>query len=640
MVVDRMLKNDSVSWLDGIINEDARKLIELDSPTIRVVAGPGSGKTTCLKRRIQRLVQKDQIDPEQMFVGTFTRTIAKELKDSLDAQVKVSTVHSLAYEMLREYPNACQGMQLRFLLQYEEDMLLYDIMGKMPIRDLYACRRELKQLQSDKAQRAIISNARLDGAIEDWLRKHRAMLIGDTVYLCVVGLDSQDIHPGQFDYVMIDEYQDLTAAEQEFVDRIWSRNGTLLVMGDDDQSIYSFRFNHPQGIEKFLAEHPECKDLTFNHNYRCGKHILDAANLMMAKAGSKKPEMILARDTVGSLKAVVWDTLDCEITGLAKYIREHAEETFLVLVPRRFIGYRLAKDIGDDAKTAFHEQVLDHPITQEVFATASLLADAEDFVAARTYLGFHGTKQKRAPRCNADAYSGMPPDIGGHDLIYCIANGEIPVSGNGQRNIKERAKTAVRLIERNLSANEIIDLLFNEELAQGECNDEKRDWLIDNLQELHDAAHEHLANQDTPDLSKVMATLRYRISTRAPLSNAEPQEPRVKIMTLHSAKGIEADNVIIAGIAEQFMPGRNTDSEERREQTRLLYVAITRARDSLIISWPRLVQMRDMDSNNGAGKQIETHDGVKYYRTSRSSLLPPSLPAIIPGKQLRHHTSE
>ena len=114
-------------WLIGIEGEEARELIESDAPVIRVIAGPGSGKTTCLKRRIQRLVQSDSVNPEQVFAGTFTRAIARELAEALGEKVRVSTLHSLAYEMLRKYPAARQGMELRFLLKYEEDTLLYDV---------------------------------------------------------------------------------------------------------------------------------------------------------------------------------------------------------------------------------------------------------------------------------------------------------------------------------------------------------------------------------------------------------------------------------------------------------------------------------------------------------------------------------
>ena len=589
---------DTRPWIEGIEGSAAQDLIESNSRVIRVVAGPGSGKTTCLKRRIQRLVQKDKVSPTTIFVGTFTRAIAKELRESLGAQVRVSTLHSLAYELLRKYPAACQGMRLRFLLKYEEDALLYDVEDvASAIGDLHKRREALRLLQASRAQRTEYENAPFAGAIRRWLQKHRGMLIGEVVYLCVTGLESEDILPGMFNYVVIDEYQDLTAAEQELVRLIWSRSGALTVLGDDDQSIYGFRFNHPEGITDFANIWPQHKDLTFSDNRRCGERILKTANLMMAEAGSKKPPMTWKSTRIGELRPVQWETLEDEVDGLKEYVCRKSDETFLILVPRRFIGYRLADAIGDDAKTAFSEQVLEHPIAQESFATASLLADPEDFVASRAYLGFHGTKREHAVRRNAVAYASVTGDVGGHDLIRKIASGAINVVGTGQTHIKSRAKKADQLISRSLPATTIVDLLFDDSLATEEEDDEKRRWLIEDLRELRTAAHELLSAQSAPSLSKVMSTLRYRIATRAPLKTSDDQEPRVKIMTLHSAKGLEADNVILAGIADQLMPGKETDSEVIAEQRRLLYVAVTRARESLIISWPRRIKTADLMTN-------------------------------------------
>ena len=632
--VNTMTESDS-PWLEGIDGPEARKLVESNEQVIRVNAGPGSGKTTCLQSRIQRLMKKDNIDPSRIFVGTFTRAIARELRDKIDNRIKVSTLHSFAYEQLRNNPEACQGMKLRFLLQYEENSLLYDIKDSIPeIDTIHKRRKVLRKLQASIAQRTEFSDARLASAVRYWLLRHRAMLIEDVVYLCVVALESHDVSPGSFDYVIIDEYQDLTAVEQELVKLIWSKNGGLTVMGDDDQSIYGFRFNYPNGIKDFGRDWEHFEDLEFINNYRCGEQILEIANQMMAEVGSTKPEMRAKSSQTGKCIPVHWESLEDEIAGLARYIRTHANQTFLVLVPRRFIGYALAEAIGEDAKTAFSEQILEHPIAQESFTAASLLADPMDFVATRAYLGFRGKEPRHASLRNAEAYATLPQDMGGHELLQRIANGEIDVSGNGSNNIVERAKHAVNMIERSLAPNEIIDLLFDEMLAGSESDDKKRRRLAEDMRELRSAAHELLAQQDTPDMSEVMRTLRYRIAIRDPLRSSELPDPRVKIMTLHSAKGLEDDNVIIAGVADQFMPGTKTDLQDIKEQQRLLYVAITRAKNSLIISWPRKIPMADIQQNSGRMGRIVTYHGILHSVTSRSSSLPRELHGVVSGNDL------
>jgi DNA helicase-2/ATP-dependent DNA helicase PcrA len=621
-------------WLEGIEGCAAHKLIESNDTVTRVVAGPGSGKTTCLKRRIQRLVQKEEVDPQKIFVGTFTRAIAKELRDALGTEVQVSTLHSLAFELLRKHPAACQGMHLRFLLKHEEDTLLYDIENAAAqIGDLHKRREALRLLQASRAQRTVYGNAAFAGAIRTWLQRHRGMLIGEVVYLCVTGLESADIAPSMFDHVVIDEYQDLTVAEQELVSLIWSGTGTLTVLGDDDQSIYGFRFNHPKGITDFRVHWPECTDLTFLDNRRCGEEILETANLMMAEAGATKPPMNSKSGRDGKLTAVQWNTLDEEIIGLTKYINACSDQSFLVLVPRRFIGYRLAEAVGGDANTMFAEEVLEHPIAQESFIALGLVADSEDFVSARAWLGLHGAKKEPGQRRNADAYATLPTDTGGQEMIRRLASEELKVLGQGQANLRMRAKKAVEIIDRDMNEEETIEFLFNDALAEEEPDDEKRRWLTEDLRQLRNAAKEILERQDSPNLARVVEILRYRIATRSPLSSTDAEEPRVRIMTLHSAKGLEADNVVITGVGDQFVPGDEPDAERLAEQKRLLYVAITRAKDSLIISWPRRVPLGDLMKNMGHLDDVITEKGVKWAITSRSSLLPQGLAGVISGDQ-------
>lgn len=327
-----------------------------------------------------------------------------------------------------------------------------------------------------------------------------------------------------------------------------------------------------------------------------------------------------------------WESLEAEVEGLAQHINRNGDETFLALVPRRFIGYRLAELVGGDAKTDFSEEVLEHPVAQEAFTGASLLADPEDWVAARVWPGFRGEDHTRAPRRNAGAYASLPQDVGGHELIRRIANGEIKVTGTGSTHVKTRARKAWNLIEHPMDPIEIVDTLFDPSLSCVEPDVEKQRWLKEDLQELQNAAKKALAAQDTPDLSRVLSTIRYRIATRASLTPDE-SEARVRIMTLHSAKGLEADNVVISGVTDQFMTGLEEDLAAIEEQRRLLYVALTRAKDSLIISWSRRFRFDDAKQNRGSAKKIFTIEDVKQVTTTRSRLLPQGLGGVISGKE-------
>ncbi len=619
----------SEPWLEGIDGDEVRDLINTEARVVCVVAGPGSGKTTGLKRRARRLVEGQGVEPPKIFVGTFTRAVTAELRAALGADIPVATLHSLAYELLRTNPGACQGMKLRFLLDYEADALLYDVADSVPhLENLYQRRRALRRLQSDRAERQAPHDAAFAASVRAWLVRHGGMLIGEVGYLAVLGLESEDIPPGAYDHVVIDEYQDLTAAEQALVELIWSGNGSLLVMGDNEQSVYSFRFNHPEGIEEFRDRWrgESLVEIPLPDNRRCGSEILDVANLMLAER--RKPPMNFMSGIDGTVALVHWPTQQDEIDGLATYINSRPGETFLVLVPRRIIGYRLRDAIGAEAQTAFQEEVLEHPLAQARFAAASAVADPEDMVAIRAWLGLHGTEEAPASGRNCAACASLPEEVVGTELIERIANGTIAVSGDGSLQVRRRA-TALRDLLASSIVHDVggaIEYFFDPGLAEAEPDAERQKWLAEDLEALRVAAHDAAGAAEHPTLRQVMNSLRYRIATRAPLV-PDDVEPRVQIMTLHSAKGLEADNIIVAGAAQQMMPGAEADPDKVAEHRRLLYVAITRARRNLVVSWSRAFPFGDAMANRVASDLgVITIDGEKYVQLSRTALLPQALP--------------
>ena len=628
------MTHESRPWLKGVEGDDAREFIESNEPVIRVVAGPGSGKTYCLERRTWRLVEGDGVNQRKIFVGTFTRAMAEELGKKLGrfGNIRISTLHSLAYKLLRDNPSACQGMKLRFLLKSERRVMLHDIKSEVSLPSVDECEKELRKMEAGLAQhpdRADYDNERFAGAVERWLRRHQAMLIGYVVSLCVSGLESDDITRGMFDHVVIDEYQDLTDAEQALVGLSWSRKGTLAVMGDDNQSIYGFRHNHPEGVSDFhemWKEHDyECQNFTFPENRRCGDRIVDVANRMLERAG-RGPQMCPKSGRQGKLDLIYWDSLEQEIEKLAAYIKSRpTTEKFLVLVPLRLIGYRLARKIGDRARTMFTEEVLEHPIAQEVFIAASLLADPNDWVAARVWLGFKHGESKHDSSRNRGAYAELlrdvPPTVGGHELLRKIADEDVKVEGDGQKNIKLRAKCAIQLIERDLEPREVVDYLFDPARAECEADDDKQRQLRDSLEKLRAAAREQLENEDGLELREVLDRLRYKIATRAPLI-PDADDPQVNITTLHSAKGLEEDNVVIASVPDQLMPGLPPkEDEDPAEKGRLFYVAVTRAKESLIVSWPQTIPVNIMLNNSGRIDDYTFHNGVSCAETTRSRFL-------------------
>lgn len=421
------------------------------------------------------------------------------------------------------------------------------------------------------------------------------------------------------------------------VELLFSGKGSLVVLGDDDQSIYRFRYNHPRGIQDFIDRWRD-RDLdliALPANHRSGKDIVGLANLMMAEAGSTKAPMNPARDEAGSVAVMHWPSLEDEIAGLARYMKLRIE-TFLVLAPRRFIGHRLQRAIGDDARTSFHQEDLEHALVQERFALASLLADPADRVALRAWFGFDGRSWTQADSRNADAYASLA--LGGrsaNEVFLAIKSGELTPRGLGQLNVQLRA---ARFDELQKNKPEglmpLVKFLFDPDLAQQISTEEARLEAEASLADLH-AASAVMIDEGASSLAAIIETLRYRIATRTALVLTE-KEPRVKIMTLHSAKGLEADTVVMLGLADQIIPGLpdddpDEDAQTRAEQRRLLYVAITRARNVLLVSWPLTADYTDASQNYIRHDRVFTEDGARRTRLGRSHLLPNGLPRPTPG---------
>lgn len=649
-------------WLEGISGEHSRRLILSDSRVIKVLAGPGAGKTTCLQKRVLRLVDTRVVtEKAKIFVGTFTRVIASSLRaafvpkqgDDPDDVPVVRTLHSHATHLLRDNPDAVHGRDFRFLLEHEETVMLYDIADRVPSFPTHGAReQELRKLQAYWANRGTLDDARFEGAVDHWLRLYGGMLVGEVVFLATSAIIQGDLRPFRFSHVFVDEYQDLTECEQTFVDQITDESGSIAVLGDNDQSIYGFRFNHPEGITAFPndeARQNAVESIPLPDNFRCAIRIVNLANEVAAAAGSTKAPMIPTRAEDGTVTYVMWQNLDQEIEGLAEVIRARSTDRFLVLVTRQFIGYRLKALVGSDAATTFREEVLGTHFVRERFMFATLLGNEADRIALRAWFSLKGNEPRPEGHRNVGAFESLVSSGRmGLDLIEGINDGTVAVSGDGQQNVRLRAKEYIErkqtLGDSNL--DKVIEALFDPELAKSmpgrparthesapdrasreRLDQADKDKAQGDLDLLRRAALQVAGLMEAPTLANVLEKLRYRIGTRAPLLDEE-QTPRVSIMTLHGAKGLEEESVIVCGLADEIIPGpeRGELLEQAAhvdEQRRLIYVAVTRARKELILSWSIGIAVADTFPN-GIRKtaSIGKAGDIPLSGLTRSSLLP------------------
>jgi len=633
-------------WDDGL-SGPARRIAELDHTPIRVVAGPGTGKTFALMRRVARLLQNGT-DPKRILVCTFTRTAARDLQKEL-AQLGVSgaqqvwagTIHAFCFSLLsRAEVLEATGRVPRPLLQFEERFLLEDLSEEAfgGIRDrerrLHAFNAAWARLQSDTpgwpqdpTDRAFHTE------LIAWLRFHRAMLIGELVPEALRYLRENPASPHcrAFDHVLVDEYQDLNRAEQVLLDLL-AKAGHLIVIGDEDQSIYSFKFAHPEGIATFDKDHPGTRDESLDECRRCPRLVVELANTLIANNAGRSPRVLrpLPRNPEGEVLVLQWSSIEEEAQGIAEIIRRRIRNgdvepgKVLVLAPRRQLGYAVRdalNALGVFAHSFFHEEALegnpkqlDESGAQQAFTLLTLLADPEDRVALRCWCGFGSTSLRRGAWARLRQHCETSGDSLRAALVR-LASGDLTIPHTGPL-VERFRKLQQRLDElAGLRGQALVDALFPDD----------QEWA-NPIRSL--AAR--LEGEDF-DAKELREHLRIGIT--------EPELPTdvdyVRVMSLHKSKGLTADLVAVVGCVEGLVPTLTggTPAEQAaalEEQRRLFYVAITRTRRVLILSSVTTLP-RDLAYRMGArvGRGGRTHANTIASRFLDE--LGPSRPAAALG---------
>ena len=268
-----------MNWDDGLLGP-ARNIAGTKESRLRVVAGPGTGKSFALKRRVARLLQEGQ-DPTRIMAVTFTRNAAATLVNDLSSlgvngsnKVYAGTLHSYCFSLLNRqdvftYLNRIPRPIITFAksgsLQFEAGTMIQDLIGEGGFGNKRECTKRIRayeaawaRLQYEQPGWPVDPIDQLFGQrLTSWLSFHRAIIIGELVPEAMRFLRDNPMSSARtaFDHVIVDEYQDLNRAEQEIVDLL-AMNSASAVVGDPDQSIYSFRYANPEGIDDFSNRHP------------------------------------------------------------------------------------------------------------------------------------------------------------------------------------------------------------------------------------------------------------------------------------------------------------------------------------------------------------------------------------------------
>jgi DNA helicase-2/ATP-dependent DNA helicase PcrA len=409
-------------WNEGLDPDSlAFAVASSDATRLRVIAGPGTGKSFAMKRRVARLLEAG-VNPGAILAVTFTRVAAEDLHRELVQmdvptadQLRATTLHSLALRaLMRAHVLAATGRVPRPLNEFEVKPLEADLAPGFG--GLRGVRKKLKAFEAAWARTQDQEPGVLDDedlefetALKAWLNFHRCMMIGEVIpeFLSYLRSDPHAPERSEYAYVLVDEYQDLNRAEQELISLLGS-NSEICIVGDDDQSIYSFRHAHPEGIREWCDGDEEGpSDLSLDECRRCPARVVRMANSLIARNQNRDAERTLlerAANGEGTVRILRYQSVAQEVQGIATTVAalvEHgtAPGDILVLAQRGVIGtpiYEGLVERGIPATSYYAEAELETEFAQERYAYFRLLADQDDRVALRWLVGLYSANWNEA----------------------------------------------------------------------------------------------------------------------------------------------------------------------------------------------------------------------------------------------------
>jgi DNA helicase-2/ATP-dependent DNA helicase PcrA len=583
-----------MAWDNGIDPKTVAYKIAADaSQKVRVLAGPGTGKSYAIKLRITRLLDEDQ-DPKKMLAVTFTRMSAADLVRDIRSlaapgsdAVCASTLHSECFRILgKNSVIKITGRHPRPLAAFEFEPLLADLQGDASGRDKDARRKLISayeaawaRLQHEHPGIALTpEDQKFEDALIDWLKFHRAMLIGELVPFAYKYLRDNPAAPelSKYFHVLVDEYQDLNKAEQEVAAQL-ATNGHLIIVGDDDQSIYTFKNAHRVGIIEFPNAHPGTSDHTMDECQRCPSLVVSMANSLIAKNRTRPapPRSLkpIARKGNGVAEVFHFGEHAEEINYLAKRIRQFTTDgvppgQIIVLCQSRdYIRglYGALQNAAVPSELCYQESQFDEEGAKEKMAFLSLAGDQDDRVALRYLVGVGSNDWRTAQWAKirqASVVEGKSP----WDILSEMKAGTRPTTGvKALFNCFKGIQTQLAGFT-GLTGNELVNA-----------------WLPTGspCTELKALADTVAADDPDCDAKKLAEKVR-EIVTEPEIPDVVPN---VRIMSLHKSKGLSANVVIIAGCVEGIVPRERrkemTDAdyaESIEEARRLFFVGLTRVK--------------------------------------------------------------
>ncbi len=598
-----------------LLNPEQKKAVETTEGPVLIIAGAGAGKTKTIAERIKELVRKG-VSPTEILAITFTNKAAKEMRERVENLLKedpdinrpvslsekpfISTFHALGVHILREHASLL-GMKRQFSIFDKDDSkravrealqeLGLEPKTHEPGRILGIISREKgrgisaeQYLERESKGYLAEVTANVWPKYEKILEKGNALDFDDlllkTERLLRENSDIRKLYQNRWRYVHIDEYQDTNRVQYEISNMLVGDKRNICVVGDGDQNIYSWRGADLRNILAFENDYPETLVVILERNYRSTKNILDAANAVIEKNTVRKPKKLFTEIEAGE-KISLTTALDEE--GEAEFIAETAAKLIArgVSPEETAVLYR-ANFQSRALEEAFMHQGIPYQILGTRFFERKEVKDIISYLRASL---------EPANLADVKRIINVPTRGFGKASVAKIFSGEktafdAPLKAKlGKfRNILEEIKTASQEKKLSECINFIIKISGLEEEYKN--SGEEGDARLENAYELVSFASRYDSFGRDEAIDKFLTDS----ALQSDQDELEDGVRGVRLMTVHAAKGLEFEVVFIAGLEDGLFPHEraseeNFTKEEAEEERRLFYVALTRAKKKIFLSY-------------------------------------------------------
>lgn len=605
-------------------NEAQTKAICHKNGPAMVLAGPGSGKTLVITRRVEYLIKKYGVRPEQILVITFTKAAAKEMRERFARITKedrfpvtFGTFHGIYYGILKW---AYRMNASNIFSEEEKMMLLMEVIAGMEleIEDekefLQGIASEIGQIKNNRLsleeyESSNCSDQMFCQIYEEYERRRKLLKkidFDDMLVLCYELFqkrpDILQMWQKKFQYILIDEFQDINQVQYDVIRMLALPENNLFIVGDDDQSIYRFRGARPEIMLGFSKDYPNAKSIILDVNYRSTKAVVSAARRVIERNKNRYQKEIITVNEQGDnvhiqevrhpveeshyvreqiAKAVAAGT---EPSQIAVLYRTNTEPRALV---ETFMEYHIPFQMKEHLPNLY-----EHFIGRDFQAYMRMALggrDRGDFLMIMNrpnrYIGRDSVDRGEISFENLRKYY-MEKDW----MVDRIDQLEVDLKVISRMT----PYAAIQYIRKSVG----YDLFLNEYAI-------KRKMKLEDLQELIREMEERAKEFKTIEewfahIEKYTEELRLQAVTRTENRNA------VSLMTFHAAKGLEYDTVFIIGANEDVTPYKKAElPEEMEEERRMFYVAMTRAKKHLTISYVREKNGKAMEQSRFLGELFQ-----------------------------------